>query len=156
MQHFTHTQASESRAPDSRLLTAGAFGAGIIFPIAPALLIAYRSSDGWVRQQAMAAAGYQTIVAMTAAAGAAALRVGFSVTMLHRFARHHALTALLSQTLAAGARSPLGMLLILAGGLLIGLSVIGWWAGNLLAALGALRGDSLGLPRIKRLRRSTE
>lgn len=154
MQHFTHTQASQSRAPDSRLLTAGAFGAGIIFPIAPALLIAYRSSDGWVRQQAMAAAGYQAIVAMMAAAGAAVWRVGLWIATFHRFVHQSDFSALLNHILAVGIRSPLGMLLVLAGGLLMGLSVVGWWAGNLLAAVGALRGDSLGMPRIKRLRRS--
>ncbi|MGC8559264.1 MAG: hypothetical protein ACP5O1_01145 [Phycisphaerae bacterium] len=153
MQHFTFTQSSESRATHGRLLTAGAFGAGIIFPVAPALLIAYRSSDGWVRQQATVAAGYQAMVAVAAVAGAAALRVGVSVAVFHRLVRHPGLQTLLSQTLAAGARSPLGLTLILTGGLLIGLSVVGWWAGNILAAVGALRGDSLGWPRVKRRRR---
>lgn len=143
-----------SRLPPNRRWVAAAFLMGLIFPIVPGLLIAARSTDPWVRREAQRAAQYQAVVLVIASIGTALLQMGRSMSAAAASMFHSAgASALFSAAISAVAHSPAGTLLFLAGGLLSGIALAGWWVGMVLAAIGGMRGDSLGLPRF-RARRS--
>lgn len=139
--------------PLNRRWVAAAFLMGLIFPIVPGLLIAARSTDPWVRREAHRAAQYQAAVMVIASGGVGLLQMGRSMSAAARLFHSGGASALFSAAMSAVAHSPAGMVLFLTGGLLTGMALAGWWLGNLLAAIGSLRGDSLGLPRF-RARRS--
>jgi hypothetical protein len=138
----------------ARHLVMAAFGLGFLLPVVPGLLLASRSTDAWVRRQAMLAARLQTILLFALIVGGAVLRLGLNA--LRNRSGHVLIQFRIASVISTIEHSPAGAASVLAGGILTGAALAGWWGGNLLAAIGAWRGDDLGWPRLGRRRRAAE
>ncbi len=154
MQSTGHLSSNINPSLRDRYLVAVVFSLGLLLPIVPGLLLAARSTDAWAKRQAILAARLQTILLLALMAGGAVLRVGLNA--LHTHPGHAIVQHWPADVISSVHHSSVGSALVLAGGALTGAALAGWWGGNLLAAIGAWRGDDLGWPKIGRRGRAAE
>jgi len=149
-QKSMHVASAATPSMRHRCLLAAAIGLGWAIPIVPGLLLAGRSNVDWVRRQATLAAWMQAILLAAVVAGTAVCRLAVHTITNGSGFPHRGL----HQVLATVQAAPIASTFAAIGGLLAGAAIAVWWVGNLLAAIGALRGDSLGWPRLGRTRRT--